>query len=181
MTARLILITGAQAAGKTTIGAALARLLPQAVHIDGDIVHDFVVSGAIGMDVPPPAGALEQLYLRYRGSLAVANVYRDKGFDAIVTDNMFGPALTDVIAMGHDSGDVHVVVLDPDVAVIADRERGRDKTGYSETLTPRVLVDALRNDTPRVGLWHDNATETVAQTAARLLQRLDEALVPRSA
>lgn len=179
MNARLILITGAQAAGKTTIGNALARLLPKAVHVDGDAIAEFVVSGAIGMDLPPPPGAMEQLYLRYRGSIAVANVYRDKGFDAVVSDNMFGETLTDVIAMGHETGDVHVIVLDPDIASIEQRELGRGKFGYTETVTPQALVDALRNETARVGLWHDNSGETVAETASRLLDKLDAALVPR--
>lgn len=181
MIGRLILITGAQAAGKTTIGDALARLLPKAVHVDGDAIQGFVKSGAIGMDLPPPPGAMEQLYLRYRGSIAVANVYRDSGFDAVVTDNMFGETLADVVAMGHETGDVHVIVLDVDAAVVEQRDRDRDKTGYTATLTAKALIDSLRTETARIGLWHDNSGETVAQTAALLLDKLDAALVPRAA
>lgn len=178
MTARLILITGAQAAGKTTIGDALARLLPKAVHVDGDVIQGMVVSGAIGMDLPPPPGAMEQLYLRYQGSIVVANVYRDNGFDAVVTDNMFGGTLTDVVAMGHRTGEVHVIVLDPGVDVVEQRDRDRGKTGYSPSLTAAALVDSLRNETARIGYWHDNTGETVAETAALLLDKLDAALVP---
>ncbi|MGH8878528.1 MAG: phosphotransferase [Stackebrandtia sp.] len=176
MLARLILISGAQAAGKTTIGNALARRLPRAVHIDGDAIQSFVVSGAVGMDVPPPPGAVEQLYLRYRGSLAVAQVYRDKGFDAVVTDNMFGVTFTDVIAMAHETGDVHVIMLDPGIESIMERDAARPFDAYTDTMTVRALADAVR-ETPRLGLWHDSSGETVTETTDRLLAKLDEAIV----
>lgn len=179
MTGRLILITGAQAAGKTTIGDALARSLSKAVHIDGDVIQGFVKSGAIGMDLPPPPGAMEQLYLRYRGSIAVANLYRDNGFDAIITDNMFGRTLADVVAMGHAAGDVHVIVLDPGIAVVERRDRDRDKASYTATVTAKSLIDSLRTETARIGLWHDNSGETVAETTSLLLDELGAALVPR--
>ncbi|MGH8794428.1 MAG: AAA family ATPase [Stackebrandtia sp.] len=182
MTGRLILITGAQASGKTTVGRALAQRLTRTVHVDGDVVGGFVVSGEIPYDVPPPPGAVEQLYLRYRGSLAAAGVYRQRGFDAIVTDNMFGQELVDVVGMALEADDrgVYVVVLDPDVETIKVRERDRPKTGYSQSITPEMLLDAVRRDTPRIGLWHDSRGETVDQTATALLAGLDAALVTRA-
>ncbi|GAA4906432.1 AAA domain-containing protein [Stackebrandtia albiflava] len=175
MTGRLIIITGVQAAGKTTVGRALAGLLPRAVHVDGDAVHRFVVSGEIPYDVPPPPGATEQLYLRYRGSLAVARVYRDAGFDAVFTDNIFGATLPDVLEMA--AGPVHLIVLDPDHATVVARETARDKTGYTDRITPELLMSALREETPRWGLWWDSTGETAQQTAAALSSRLAEAVV----
>ncbi|MEQ7010344.1 hypothetical protein ABN028_29615 [Actinopolymorpha sp. B17G11] len=86
---RLLLITGASAAGKTTVGHEVASLLSRAVHIDGDAMQRFVVSGAVPMDVPPPPGAVEQLTLRYAAAMTVSSLYRRAGFDAVITDNVF--------------------------------------------------------------------------------------------
>ena len=50
---RLFLVTGAQAAGKTTVAQALARRLERAVAIDGDVFDHMVVSGRDPYDEPP--------------------------------------------------------------------------------------------------------------------------------
>ncbi|MGH3628677.1 MAG: hypothetical protein ACRDRL_14735 [Sciscionella sp.] len=110
---RLLVITGAQAAGKTTLGHRVAEMLPRAVHIDGDPVHRFVISGAVPLDLPPPPGAVEQLFLRYAGVLAVSRVYRRAGFDAIVTDNIFEYQLNEVLSLAfadETTDRVHLVV-----------------------------------------------------------------------
>jgi len=137
-TGRLIVITGAQAAGKSTLGHAVADLLPKAVHVDGDAIHGFVVSGAVPYDVPPPPGATEQLLLRYAGAIAVCRVYRSAGFDAVFTDNIFGSLLVDVLTLAFAdamTADLRLVVLDPDADVLDERERSRPKKGYTESIT----------------------------------------------
>lgn len=97
MIGRLFVITGITASGKTTVGHALAARLPRSVHIDGDWVQRFVVSGAVPMDLPPPSGAIEQLRLRYAGAVAAARVYRHAGFDAVVSDNIFADEVPRVV------------------------------------------------------------------------------------
>jgi energy-coupling factor transporter ATP-binding protein EcfA2 len=180
-TGRLVIITGAQAAGKSTLGHAVAALLPRAVHVDGDVIHGFVVSGEVRYDVPPPPGATEQLLLRYAGAIAVARVYRSAGFDAVVTDNIFGSLVADVLTLAFAdtmTADVRLVVLDPEPDVLADRERERPKKGYTESITVSMLVSAVREDTPRIGLWLDNGRQTVEESAAEIVARMDtEAVV----
>jgi energy-coupling factor transporter ATP-binding protein EcfA2 len=180
-TGRLIVITGAQAAGKTTLGHAVAGLLPKAVHVDGDAIHGFVVSGQVPYDVPPPPGATEQLLLRYAGAIAVCRVYRSAGFDAVVTDNIFGSLVADVLTLAFadaTTAQLRLVVLDPDPDVLQERERERPKTGYTESVTVEMLVSAVREETPRIGLWLDNGDQTVAESAAEIVRRMDtDALV----
>jgi predicted kinase len=177
---RLVIITGAQASGKSTVGRAVAELLPRSVHVDGDTIHAYVVSGAVPFDIPPPPGATEQLLLRYAGSLAVSRVYRSAGFDAVVTDNIFGDQLTDVLTLAFAdtlTSRLQLVVLDPDPEVLHQRERDRSKTGYTESITVPMLVSAVRDSTPRLGLWLDTGGQTVAESAAEIVRRLDEASV----
>ena len=175
-TGRLIVITGAQAAGKSTLGHAVADLLPKAVHVDGDVIHGFVVSGAVPYDVPPPVGATEQLLLRYAGAIAVCRVYRSAGFDAVFTDNVFGPLVADVLTLAFadaTTADLRLVVLDPDPDVLIEREQARPKTGYTDSITVPMLVSAVRDETPRIGLWLDNGGQSVAESAAEIVRRLD--------
>lgn len=176
---RLVLITGATAAGKTTIGHEVAALLPKAVHVDGDVIHRFVVSGAVPMDLPPPPGALEQLMLRYSAALAVSSLYRHAGFDAVLTDNIFEAHLTGLLFLAFAdvaTQPVHVVVLDPPVDVIRARYRARPGGGYSDTITPEGLKAAVAR-TLRIGLWLDNGSQTPAETAAEIVSRSNEAAV----
>ncbi len=108
---RLIVITGAQAAGKTTVGYAVAARLPRAVHIDGDTISAMVVSGGVPMTLPAPPAALEQLFLRWLGSIAVAETYQQAGFDAVVTDTDIGDFLEDFLDFVSPAP-LHLVMLD---------------------------------------------------------------------
>jgi predicted kinase len=179
MPVMLVLITGATAAGKTTVGREVAALLPRAVHVDGDAIQRFVVSGAVGMDVPPPPGAVEQLMLRYSGAMAVSSLYRRAGFDAVLTDNIFEAHLTGLLFLAFadtPAEPVHVVVLDPSVEVIQARYAARPGGGYGGAITPELLTGAIAR-TPRIGLWLDSGGQTPAETAAAILGRLGEAAV----
>ena len=64
---------------------------------------------------------LAQLLLRYRGALAVAAVYLEAGFDAIVEDVIIGPVLSEFLALV-PVPELHLVFLDPDATALADRD-----------------------------------------------------------
>ena len=74
-TGRLVLVTGARAAGKTAVAHALARYLPRAVHLDGEVLAGFVVTGSAPAVLPLSRDALEQVYLRWSAAIAVAETY----------------------------------------------------------------------------------------------------------
>lgn len=175
----LIVISGPAAAGKTTIGRQIAARRDRAIHIDGDFIQGLVVSGSITMDVPPPAGALDQLRLRFQAALTVANIYRDAGFDAIISDNLFEEEAHRFIKSAissHPSRSIHFVMLNPSIEAIQDRYNQRPGGGYTATLTPEVLKGAVAR-TDRIGLWLDTSDQTAAQTAEEVLVRLHQAEV----
>lgn len=173
---RLFVISGAQAAGKSTVGAALADALPRSVFIDGDTIGNVVVSGKALMTEPPAVEAVEQLFLRYAGALTVADVYRAAGFDAVIADNIFGTFLDDYLMIAAPEP-VHFVMLTPSADVIQAREAARGKNAYRDGFTVDGLVRSIEHETSRVGLWIDNTTLAPAQVVLQILRRTGEALV----
>ncbi|RNI20869.1 AAA family ATPase [Flexivirga caeni] len=175
-TGRLFVISGAQAAGKSTVGRALAEALPRSVFVDGDTIGNFVLSGKELMTEPPRTPAIEQLFLRYAGALTVADVYRSAGFDAVIADNIFGSFLNDYLMIAAPEP-VHFVMLNASADIIRAREIARGGNAYRDGFTVEGLVSSIEHDTLRVGLWIDNTVLTAGQTVAQILRHTDDALV----
>jgi chloramphenicol 3-O-phosphotransferase len=164
--APVYVITGVQAAGKSTVAEALAARFPRSVHVHGDQFRRWVVGGR---EDPAPGASDEawaQLALRHRLTADVARTYRDAGFTVVVQDVILGDHLPAMVAAVGEP--VHVVVLDPAPDAIAAREAARAKDSYG-VWTITALVDGLRRDTPRLGLWLDTSTLTVEQTVDAIL------------
>ncbi len=87
----------------------------------------------------------------------------------IVQDIFIGPMLDEVLAMF--TRPLALVVLAPSADIVAPREAGRDKTGYTG-FTPEALDRVLRETTPRRGLWLDTGNLTLEQTADALISRI---------
>lgn len=173
---RLFLVTGAQAAGKTTVARALAGGFGRAVAIDGDAFDHMVVSGRDLYDEPPRPERLRLLFLRWSAAIAIAETYQLEGFDAVISDNVLGGFLEDFLDLASPEP-VHLIVLHPSADVRAAREHDRERSGYTERLTVALLQDTLDRETPRWGLWLDTSGQTVDETVATVLTRLEESLV----
>ncbi|MCI0686212.1 MAG: AAA family ATPase [Sporichthyaceae bacterium] len=171
----VIVITGVMAAGKSTVAQLLAERLPRAAHVRGDVFRRMVVSGRAEFRPDPHAEAVAQLWARYRISASVADAYARDGFVAIVQDVILGDVLGSYLEL-IESRPLYLVVLAPQPDRIAIREATRDKQGYG-SWTIEELDRALRDDTPRLGLWLDNSEQTPAQTVDEVLARLPEALI----
>jgi chloramphenicol 3-O-phosphotransferase len=176
VTPRVFLITGISAAGKSTVAQLLAERFPSAAHVRGDGFRRAIVSGRHDMSSPASDDALAQLRLRYRLMAQTADTYAAEGITPVAQDVIVGPILSDVIAMIR-TRPLAVVVLAPSVDVIYQREAGRAKSGY-HGFTPDELDNALRAETPRLGLWIDSSAQTPDETVDEILERADpEALV----
>ena len=172
---RVIMVTGAMAAGKSTVANLLAERLPRSVHVRGDLFRRMVVNGRAEMGPEATPEALAQLRLRYELAAYTADRYATAGFDVVLQDVVIGPELTgfvDRIA----TQDRYLVVLAPSVAALERRERERAKTGYTG-FSPADLDRVVRDDTPRLGYWLDSSDLPPDETVDAILADLAAAAV----
>ena len=158
----IVLVTGPQAAGKTTVSALLARRFARGVHLEGDTFRRFIVAGRSEMTPVASGEALAQLRLRYRITASAAHDYVEAGFDVVVDDVVAGPMLAEVVELlGIDAR--RVVVLLPSRDVIAEREKERRATGYGHWSIDQ-LFDVFETGTPRIGAWIDSSGQSEEET-----------------
>ena len=169
------MITGAMAAGKSTVAELLARRLPRSVHIRGDVFRTMIVNGRADMTPNPTASATAQLHLRYDLAALTADRYAEEGFDAIVQDVIIGSELAEFVKR-IVSPNRYLVVLSPSVSVIEWREEQRAKAGYVH-FSPGALDEVLRRETAKIGYWLDSSAQTPDETVDDILANLDKAAV----
>ncbi|MFE4780644.1 AAA family ATPase [Streptomyces sp. NPDC056716] len=171
----VVLITGVMASGKSTVAELLARRLPRAAHVRGDVFRRMIVSGREELLPEETAEARAQVELRQRISALVADEYARDGWTAIVQDIVLGADLARYVTRVR-TRPLYVVVLAPDAASVHDRETGRPKTGYGPW-TVDALDQVLREQTPHLGLWLDTSELTPQETVTRILADLPRARV----
>lgn len=172
---RVIVITGAMAAGKSTVAELLAQQLERSVHVRGDAFRRMIINGRAEMTLKPDAEALEQLHLRHQLAANTADEYARHGFDAIVQDVIVGAELNSFISR-ITAPDRFLVVLSPSVSALEWREQQRAKAGYVY-FSPGAMDHALRSETARIGYWLDSSTQTPEETVADILTNLERARV----
>lgn len=173
---KLILITGVMAAGKSSVAQGVAERLPKSVHLRGDGFRRMIVNGRADMGFELSADALDQLRLRYRIAATVAEIYLHAGFTVVYQDIIIGPALSEVVqSLQHLP--LHVVVLCPDPAIVAERDAARGKRGYPDAAVVESFGRVLRTETPRLGLWLDSSILSVSETVDYILSNLHAARI----
>jgi chloramphenicol 3-O-phosphotransferase len=173
----VVLLTGIQAAGKSTVAQELASRLPRSVHVRGDVFRRMVVGGRAEMSPDPSDEALRQLRLRYRLAAQISDAYFEAGFTVVTQDVILGKDLSEMVGLIR-SRPLLVIVLAPSPVAVEAREAGRGKIAYG-TFSVTQLDQELRDGTPRIGLWLDTSAQTPAETVDEILARAwTEAMVP---
>jgi adenylate kinase family enzyme len=175
------LITGAQAAGKSTVADLLARRYEHGVHVQGGQFYRWAVTGWVHAGDPDEAEARRLLDLRYHLSSTVADQYASAGFTTVVQDNIYGSDVEHWLNR-ITSRPRHVVVLRPTVGAVeardAERRRIRGKVAYRGGFTPAINDEHVASTRRDLGLWLDTSDQSPEETVDEIVQRSEEALVP---
>ncbi|WP_083259677.1 AAA family ATPase [Cellulosimicrobium cellulans] len=169
----VLVVTGAMASGKSTVAEALARTLPLAAHVRGDVFRRFLVSGQASMAPPLSPAGRAQLDLRHALAAQTADTYAAAGVTAVVQNILLGPDLARFTARLR-TRPCFAVVLVPDAETLAARDAARHKQTYG-AWTPDEFAAAARAIPG--GLHVDSTGWTVDRTVRHVLDHLEGARV----
>jgi chloramphenicol 3-O-phosphotransferase len=166
--AAVVVISGIQGAGKSTVADRLARRLPRAARVSSDALQEMIVSGGRWPESRVPSeDAAHQLRLRLRHACLLARSFVGAGFTAVVDDIVLGERVEDLLAE-LAGGRFIFVMLTPRLEVVRERERGRGSHLYRNW---GWLDEELRHATRRLGLWLDSSAQSAEETAEEVLRR----------
>lgn len=164
-----VIVSGMPGAGKSTVTALAADLLPRAAQVKGDDVNRMIRSGRIFFMGKPKEEALRQDELCNRNMCSLANNFVDFGFtvlvDTVVADR---PELDFLLAL-LSPRPVRLVTLAPGVEACEQRNAARDPGEQFQFKDYDRLDADMRRDLGAVGWWFDTAALTPAETAAQLV------------
>ena len=169
--ARVVLIAGVMASGKSSVAQALAERFPRGVHLRGDAFRRMIVRGRAEMGAELPPEGARQLELRYRIAADAARRYVGAGFHVAYQDVIVGEALG-MVQSFLDGLPVTTVVLCPSPETVWEREQARGKRGYANFAEVLAFDRLLRERTPRLGLWLDSSDQRLEDTVDAILEHV---------
>lgn len=164
----IYIVTGIMASGKSTIAQMLSEQFEKSVHVRGDIFRKMIVKGNIKMTPEHSQSAVEQLQLRYKMAAQIAEMYYKSGFSVVVQDTYLGKEVVSFLE-AFESKPVYYITLNPTIEAIIEREKKRNKTGYT-VWEVEPLYSILINDNPRIGLWVDTSNMTPEETLSEIIK-----------
>lgn len=173
MTPDIIVITGIQAAGKSTVARLLAQRFERGVHIEADALQQMIVAGGEWASEPGvmTAGAERQLRLRLRNSCLLAKSFFEAGFTVVIDDIIIGERW-EHLKSDLDGLPFELIVLTPSAETVAEqRDAGRGKRVLGEKWA-RYLDGALRATMGDVGIWIDNSNQAPEETVDEIVRRM---------
>ena len=164
-----LIVNGMPGAGKSTVTALAARLLPRAAQVRGDVLSYMVLSGRVGFQDEPRAEAARQDELCNRNMATVAVNFIDFGFtvlmDTVVQDRAELDMLVGLIA----PRPVRLVTLAPGIEVCRHRNATRDPDERFDFDGYHELETDMRRDLLAHGWWFDTSEHTEAETARQVV------------
>lgn len=169
----IIVVTGIQAAGKSTISHLLAQRFVRGVHVEADLLQHMIVSGSQGVQEPGPLTGEEarQYRLRLKHMCLLGKSFLEAGFTVVLDDILTGEEWPEVQASLQGISYV-LIVLAPRVEVVAQiRDKNRAKRPLGEAWA-FYLDQVLRTTMLSAGHWIDTSEQTPDETVDQILRSL---------
>ena len=164
----IFIVSGIPGAGKTTVSRLLAQRFERGVHIEADLLQKLIATDGVWPDQEPVDEAKRQLRLRGRHACMLADSFFEAGFTPVIDDVVIGSRLAEFRADIRSRPLLFVVLAPrPDVVERRDSERTEKQVFHIWG----HLDEALRKETPQVGLCIDSSDLTAEQTVAEIMQR----------
>jgi predicted kinase len=169
------LINGIPGAGKSTVAQCLARSLPRAAHVEGDRLHELILSGKVLPGQDPPEESAAQIYLCVRNQCLLAQSFARAGFVPILDYVVVNRRGVEEYLSQLPGSTLRLVTLAPGTEVALARDRARPEKTVAAAWTH--LDEVMRRELAGVGLWVDNKALSVEETVAYLLHAQERARV----
>ena len=126
-----MLVTGIQAAGKSTVGRILAERFERGAFVEGDLMWKLIVSGRVDMTPDLDPEAIRQPQLRCRNGAMLVDSLVLARFTAVHADIVLAEDLR-AIQNWCAPGRFGFVVLTPDADTVVRREQERGSRTYRD-------------------------------------------------
>jgi predicted kinase len=173
-----VIVSGMPAAGKSTVTALAARLLPRAAQVKGDAVNQMILSGRVWFMGKPRDEARRQDELCNRNMCSLANNFVDFGFTVFMDTVVADRAELDFLLALLSPRPVRLVTLAPGVEVCRHRNVTRDPEERFEFDGYHQLESDMKRDLGEVGWWFDTSALTPTQTAQQLVRAAAACAIP---
>ncbi|HZQ37151.1 MAG TPA: AAA family ATPase [Dehalococcoidia bacterium] len=175
---RVIVITGAAGAGKSSVAQGVAERLERSALVALDELWHSVISGA---PLPSWRGGDDYETRRFvdltlRNAAALARNFAAAGFDCIVEGVLESPAELDALLAGLGPVETYFVTLAPQLAELLQRDQGRSPEQQMGERSAELHAILQFNGEWR-GMRVDSTGLSPAETADLILESLDDARV----
>jgi predicted kinase len=165
-----VIISGMPGAGKTTISALAARLVPKAAQIKGDDVNQMILSGAVWFMGEPRDEALRQYELCKRNMCALADNFVDFGFTVFMDTVVQDRAMLDFLLALLSPRPTRLIVLAPGIDACKHRNATRHPDEQFAFDRYEVLEADMKRDLSDIAWWFDTSALTPEATAEQLVR-----------
>jgi hypothetical protein len=164
-----LIITGAPAAGKSTLSSLVAERLTSAARIDAYFISTLIVSGYVWPLGEPAAEAARQVQLCNRNLCDLAANFADSGFTPVIDIVLPSRQHLDFFVEALSPRQVLLVVLTPGIDVCRYRNTIREPEDQFFFDDYEGLTAAMRDGFGDVGWWFDTSELTPDETASQIL------------